>query len=82
MNVIDEMETVKVEMGELYDYFDHFEREEDTLMQQVQRQLNDANRYCKILQYRLEKYVKFSRLNWPYADVTPHYYAVRLADLY
>lgn len=55
MNAVDEMETVKLEMEELYDYFDHFEREEDTLLQQVQRQLNHANRFCRIQRYRLER---------------------------
>lgn len=55
IEVIDEVGNIKQEMEELYDYFDHFEREEDTLLQQVQRQLVQANKYCKVLQYRLEK---------------------------
>lgn len=59
LDIIDDVEKMKVEMGELYDYFDHFEREEDTLLQQVQRQLNQANRYCKIMHYRVEKAVKY-----------------------
>lgn len=57
LDIIHDVENMKTEMEELYDYFDHFEREEDTLLQQVQRQLNQANRYCSIMHYRVEKYV-------------------------
>ncbi|XP_039266158.2 uncharacterized protein LOC120341666 isoform X1 [Styela clava] len=55
IEIIEDVENMKEEMSELYDYFDHFEREEDTLLQQVQRQLTQANRYCKVLHYRVER---------------------------
>lgn len=55
LDIVHDVEKMKVELGELYDYFDLFEREEDTLLQQVQRQLSQANRYCKVMHYRVEK---------------------------
>lgn len=47
--------SMKHDMTELYDYFDHFDREEETLLQQMQRQLSEKKRDNKILEYKLNK---------------------------